>query len=125
MQVAGSNLGLMYLEGRGVPKDMGNAIKWWRKAADQGYISAQFGLGLAYENGDGVSVDKVQAVRYYLLACKNGHSNGCFLSGTMIFDGDAVQQNKNQGVTLIRRAVELDPKNEQAVAALKKLGVRP
>lgn len=119
------NLGLMYLDGRGVPKDMGSAIKWWRKAADQGNINAQFNLGAAYEDGNGVSVDKVQAVRYYLLACKNGHSEGCFLSGAMIFNGEFVQQNKNQGVSLIRRAVELDPKNERAVAALKKLGVKP
>lgn len=119
------NLGLMYLEGRGVPKDMGNAIKWWRKAADQGSAGAQFNLGVVYQNGESVPVDKVQAVRFYLLACKNEHSEGCFLSGATIFNGDGVQQDKDQGVTLIRRAVELDPNNSRAVAALKKLGVKP
>lgn len=119
------NLGLMYLDGRGVPKDMGNAINWWRKAADQGSASAQFNLGAVYKNGDGVPADKAQAVRFYLLACKNEHSEGCFLSGAMIFNGDGVQQNKDQGVTLIRRAVKLNPNNDLAVAALKKLGVKP
>ena len=119
------NLGLLYLDGRGVPKDMGTAIKWWRKAADQGNASAQFNLGAAYEDGVGVKPDKVQAVRYYLQSCKNENSEGCFLSGAMIFNGDGVQQNKDQGVTLIRRAVKLDPKNTRAVAALNKLGVKP
>lgn len=119
------NLGLLYLDGRGVPKDMGSAIKWWRKAADQGSASAQFNLGAVYKQGDGVTADKAQAVRFYLLACKNEHSEGCFRSGAMIFNGDGVQQNKDQGVTLIRRAVKLDPNNDLAVAALKKLGVKP
>ena len=119
------NLGLLYLDGRGVPKDMGNAIKWWRKAADQGSASAQFNLGAVYKDGDGVPVDKIQAVRFYLLACKNEHSEGCFLSGAMIFNGDGVQQNKDQGVTLIRRAAKLDPNNNKAVVALKKLGIKP
>ncbi len=119
------NLGLMYLDGRGVPKDMGNAVKWWRKAADQGYVSAQFNLGAVYQHGDGVPADNAQAAHYYLLACKNEHSKGCFLSGVMLFNGDGVQQNKDQGVALMRRAAKLDPNNNQAVAALKKLGVTP
>jgi Sel1 repeat len=31
----------MYSEGHGVPKDLAEAAKWWRKAADQGNTSAQ------------------------------------------------------------------------------------
>ena len=30
------NLGLMYGKGKGVVKDDGKAIKWWKLAADQG-----------------------------------------------------------------------------------------
>ena len=32
------NLGLMYDNGRGVPKDEAEAVKWYRKAADQGDV---------------------------------------------------------------------------------------
>jgi uncharacterized protein len=36
----------MYQYGRGVPRDDGAAIDWYRKAADQGYRPAQVNLGL-------------------------------------------------------------------------------
>ena len=39
--------------GQGVPQDYSKALKWTRKAADQGDLTAQFGLGLMYELGKG------------------------------------------------------------------------
>ena len=35
---AQSNLGLMYMEGFGVTQDFTEAVKWFRKAADQGNV---------------------------------------------------------------------------------------
>ena len=32
-------LGLIYVKGNGVPQDYGEALKWYRKAADQGNAS--------------------------------------------------------------------------------------
>jgi TPR repeat protein len=37
----------MYLNGKGVPKDDAEAVKWFRKAAEQGYADAQYDLGLS------------------------------------------------------------------------------
>jgi len=34
-------LGLLYLEGKGVPQDKAEAIKWFRKAAKQGHAEAK------------------------------------------------------------------------------------
>ena len=39
------NLGTMYTNGRGVPKDDVQAVKWYRLAADQGNAFAQAHLG--------------------------------------------------------------------------------
>ena len=50
-------LGLMYNEGKGVPKDQKEAFKWYRLAADQGDASAQYNLALMYGNGVGVPKD--------------------------------------------------------------------
>ena len=36
-----NNLGVMYDQGKGVPKDSQLAVKWYRKAAEQGYAFAQ------------------------------------------------------------------------------------
>ena len=35
------NMGLMYELGRGIGKDVNEAIRWYRKAADQGYQNAK------------------------------------------------------------------------------------
>ena len=39
-------LGFMYAKGRGVLEDDKEAVKWFRKAAEQGHAEAQFNLGL-------------------------------------------------------------------------------
>jgi len=42
--VAEHNLGCIYLYGRGVPRDDGEALAWFRKAADHRYADAAQGL---------------------------------------------------------------------------------
>jgi TPR repeat protein len=43
------------------------AVKWYRKAADQGYVDALFDLGNCYNFGDGVPKDCVEAYAYMSL----------------------------------------------------------
>ena len=62
----------MYEDGKGVPKDDKEAVKWYRKAADQGYKYAQNNLGLMYEDGKGVPKDYKEAVKWYRLAANQG-----------------------------------------------------
>ncbi len=43
------NLGVMYAKGTGgLEKNEKQAVKWYRKAADQGHALAQYKLGLIY-----------------------------------------------------------------------------
>ena len=42
---------VMYDNGKGVPQDYAEAVKWYRLAAEQGYARAQYNLGLMYDNG--------------------------------------------------------------------------
>ena len=58
---AQNNLGFMYDNGRGVPKDYAEAAKWYPKAAEQGHAKAQSGLGILYHFGWGVPNDSVLA----------------------------------------------------------------
>ena len=41
-------LGLIYAMGRGVAKDQVEAVKWYRKAAEQNHAEAQYNLGVCY-----------------------------------------------------------------------------
>jgi TPR repeat protein len=38
----------MYEKGQGLAQDYAEALKWYRKAADQGNADAQYGLGGMY-----------------------------------------------------------------------------
>ena len=61
----------MYDNGQGVPEDDMEAVKWWRKAAEQGDEAAQYNLGIAYANGIGVPQDDIKAYALLHLA-ENG-----------------------------------------------------
>ena len=51
------NLGVIYADGRGTPRDMVKALDWWQKAADNGHHGAQHNLALTYLAGDGIPAD--------------------------------------------------------------------
>ena len=55
--------------------DAGEAVKWYRQAADQGDVLAQFNLGVFYETGKGVPVDQEQAAIWYRKAAEQGHTD--------------------------------------------------
>lgn len=49
-------LGLCYASGHGVKADAGEAVKWYRKAAERGHTEATWKLGECYRHGTGVVV---------------------------------------------------------------------
>ena len=55
----------MYENGQGVAQNYAEAVKWYRKAAEQGYAEAQFNLGVMYETGEGVAQDYAEALKWY------------------------------------------------------------
>lgn len=65
-------LGVMYDNGKGVPKDYQQAAYWYRKAAEQGNAKAQTDLGAMYSGGFGVPKDYVLAYMWFHLAAAQG-----------------------------------------------------
>jgi hypothetical protein len=65
---AQANIGAMYANGEGVPKDDTEAAKWFRKAADQGHAKAQYNLGVMYYRGEGVLKNCIEAYIWLNLA---------------------------------------------------------
>jgi hypothetical protein len=70
--LAQNYLGLMYMNGHGVPTDYAQALSWYNKAAAQGNFSGECNLGIMYERGLGIPKDKVTAYMWYTLAAQNG-----------------------------------------------------
>jgi TPR repeat protein len=57
-----------------VPQDDAEAVKWFRKAAEQGHAKVQYNLGVIYEMGRGVAGDDVAAYAWYSAAAASGHN---------------------------------------------------
>ena len=64
----------MYNEGIGTPQNYPEAVRWYRKAAEQGYAPAQFNLGNAYYNGERVRQDKSEGISWIRKAARQGDS---------------------------------------------------
>lgn len=66
-------LGTIYYQGESVPKSYTEALKWYKKAAEQGYGDAQFSLGLMYDKGHiGVPKNNIKAYIWYSFASEHG-----------------------------------------------------
>ena len=64
----------MYKNGYGVSQDDSEAVKWYRKAAEQGDADAQYNLGWMYKNGYGISQDDSEAVKWFRKVAEQGYA---------------------------------------------------
>lgn len=87
-------LGYMYDDGRGVPEDNKEAVKWYRLAAEQGYAIAQYNLGNAYRTGTGVPQNAKKAMKWYLLAAEQVDTSAQYNLGKMYFHGEGIRESK-------------------------------
>ena len=74
MAKAQQNFGVMYGKGHGIPQDYVEALKWHRKAAEQGHAEAQQALGGMYALGLGVPRDLIQAYAWCGVSAAGGFS---------------------------------------------------
>jgi len=65
-------LAKLYAEGEGVEQNWVEAVKWYRKAAEQGHDLAQFKVGLSYQNGKGVPQSDTEAYVWLNISSENG-----------------------------------------------------
>ena len=63
---------------------MAEAVKWFRKAADQGVELAQFKLGLCYASGNGVPENKAEAAKWIRKAAAQGNEDAKKLLKTLV-----------------------------------------
>ncbi len=69
------------------------AVKWYRKAAEQDYAHAQYELGYRYANGRGVERDEVEAAKWYHKAAAQNHARAQKSLGCCYRDGKGVTKN--------------------------------
>jgi TPR repeat protein len=100
------DIGVAYLYGKGVPKDLTKAAHWFQKAAEQGESSAQHNLGKMYAEGLGVKQDYFKAVQWYQKAAEQGDAYAQYALGGMYFIGQGVIRDRQKGCVLLRTSAE-------------------
>ena len=73
--IAQHELGGLYLNGLGVPRNYVEAARWYRLAANHGVVAAQIILGVMYVDGKGVQQDYVAAHTWFNLAAARGNDD--------------------------------------------------
>jgi hypothetical protein len=110
---AQNKLGSMYSNGKGVPRNDTEAVKWFHLAADLNNVVAQNNLGVAYENGLGVSRNSAEAERWYRRAADRGFVDAQFNLGQMYFAGPVEMQNTVEAMKWFGRAAGRGNANAQ------------
>ena len=118
--MAQSNLGVMYENGRGVTQNNPEAVKWFRRAAEQGHAMAQNNLGFMYEKGRGVTQNYPEALQWYRRAAEQGHADAQNNLGAMYANGHGVTVNRVLAHALYNLAKSLG-NNEKAGENLAEL----
>ena len=95
-----------YREGYGTAVDHVEAVKWVRKAAEQGFARAQYDLGLMYEFGRGVERSYEKAVEWYLKAAEQGAASAQGLLGEMYYYGRGVEQSDVKAAEWVLKVAE-------------------
>ncbi|MCH2211043.1 MAG: sel1 repeat family protein [Fuerstiella sp.] len=100
-------IGFWYTIGQGgVQIDDVEALKWYRRAADQGLAKAQFTVGQMYSSGEGATKDEVEALKWYRSAADQGHAQAQFTLGTMYSSGEGATKDEVEALKWYRSAAE-------------------
>ena len=82
------------------------AARWYRRSAEQGSLTAQYGLGLAYYRGRGVARDRTRAFELMLQSARSGYVIAEYGVGLAYEDGHGTQQDSERSRRWIQRAAD-------------------
>jgi TPR repeat protein len=102
-------------------RNLGNyneAVKWYRKAAEQGNAVGQNNLGIMYSTGKGVDWDYSEAINWYRKAAEQGYAVGQNNLGYMYHTGKGVDRDYSEAINWYRKAAEQGYGRSQAVLGL-------
>ena len=102
-------LGRVYMD-NGEPA---TAVKYYRKAAEQGHEAACENLAMAYGMGDGVPEDKAEAHKWFMKAAELGSAFAQYIAGNNYFNGIGVEENTDEAIKWFFKAAEQGQPNAQ------------
>lgn len=99
-------LGALYAGAHGELGDDGEALRWYRAAADQGHPLAQNNLAVMLETGRGAAPDPAGAARWYRAAAEQGRDVAAANLARLYDEGLGVERSQAEAAVWYRRAAE-------------------
>ncbi len=87
-------------------KNYTEALKIYRRLAEQGYAAAQDALGWMYQKGLGVDKSYNEAFKWYEKSAAQGNSSAQYSLGYMYENGYGVPQNYREAATWYRKSAD-------------------
>lgn len=94
------------LEGKGLPKDMDAAARWFRKAAAKGNVDAQWRIAALIQSYDVAEQSRREAENWLRKAAEQGNAEAQCSLGAMLFKGEGMPEDKAQAAEWFRKAAE-------------------
>ncbi len=69
------SLGMMYEKGTGTPVNYFEAMKWFKKSAEQGLADAQYWVGMMHSSGPITQTDIPESIKWFKKAAEQGHTS--------------------------------------------------
>ncbi|MDE7379926.1 MAG: sel1 repeat family protein [Clostridia bacterium] len=114
------DVGNMYLNGEGVPKDEYQAVEWFKKAVEKGSLYGMYLYGKCLMDGTGVAQDKEKGIKLYVKAAVyDGYAQ--YALGMCYLEGNGVKKDLHKAVEYLEKAANNAIKPEQAQEKLDEL----
>jgi len=94
------------LKGEGVPVNLTESFKWFRKAAEQGQAEAEYQLGVCYVQGEGTPKDYQSGDDWFRKAAAQGNADAQYDLGYSFENGLGVKQDLAEAAIWYQRAAE-------------------
>ncbi|MDO4558063.1 MAG: tetratricopeptide repeat protein, partial [Planctomycetia bacterium] len=94
------------VEDEGVERNPEEGLRWLRRAAENGDLSAQYFVGQCSLNGIGTDRNPRDGAQWMERAAENGHPGAMESLGTLYQSGTGVEKNEKTAVEWLRRAAD-------------------
>ena len=101
-----AGLGIAYVEGRGVAKDLDKGNALFEKTCAKGGSAACYGLAESYTKGRGVKKDAVRAAEFYAKACDGDAGGACTDLARMYEHGDGIPADRTKARAYYKRGCQ-------------------
>lgn len=101
-----TNIGLLYLKGEGLERNLEKAKEYFEKGIALNSNSSYFNLATMYQNGIGVELDEEKSIEYFKKAAALNHEGACFRLALTFLKNKTDKDKVKEGFTYMIQAAK-------------------